>query len=355
MIKEHAMLPLLAKLIRYNKTKRRRNSNGSAIVTGTNQNYEMLSKLLQKFEEHTKFKLVIYEMVRTNKREQKKVQKYWQVFYTSFTDYLYNTQNCNDNYVGQNIKLLKAFLNWTAKDLGLIIGQEHKKFYVPHETIPIIVLEPQMLNFLIYSKDFTSTLSLSMNQIKDLFVFGCTVGLRYSDLKELKHHSVERIFGRHYLVTVSQKTRTPTKVMLPRYAVDIIEKYSDKKRKLLLPYPSIAQFNLKIKRLIEIAGWTHEVPKIRTKRGSPHEIKCINNKHYRYCDLVSSHCMRKTAITTLLRLGLNENLVRKISGHSPGSKAFYKYVELSQSYMDEEIGKAHDKLAAKFNHVDCNS
>ncbi|MEO6812421.1 MAG: hypothetical protein ABI172_00715 [Ginsengibacter sp.] len=54
--------------------------------------------------------------------------------------------------------------------------------------------------------------------------------------------------------------------------------------------------------------------------------------------------MRRTAITTLLLLGVEENMVRTISGHSPGSKEFYKYVALVQNYLNQQVIYAHDKL-----------
>jgi hypothetical protein len=54
--------------------------------------------------------------------------------------------------------------------------------------------------------------------------------------------------------------------------------------------------------------------------------------------------MRRTAITTLLILGVPENIVRKISGHAPGSKEFYKYIGLAQEYMNQEVCKAYQKL-----------
>ena len=62
--------------------------------------------------------------------------------------------------------------------------------------------------------------------------------------------------------------------------------------------------------------------------------------------MVSSHIMRKTAITTMLMLGMPENFVKKISGHAPNSKAFHRYVNFVQSYMDKEIDKVHEKLMA---------
>jgi len=54
--------------------------------------------------------------------------------------------------------------------------------------------------------------------------------------------------------------------------------------------------------------------------------------------------MRRTAITTLLILGMPEHLVRKISGHSNASKSFGRYVHYAQVYMDKEIEKVHNKL-----------
>ncbi|AXB56870.1 tyrosine-type recombinase/integrase [Flavobacterium fluviale] len=64
----------------------------------------------------------------------------------------------------------------------------------------------------------------------------------------------------------------------------------------------------------------------------------------RFCDKMSSHMMRRTAITTLLILGMPEHLVRKISGHSHASTFFNRYVHYAQAYMDKEIEKVHSKL-----------
>ena len=54
--------------------------------------------------------------------------------------------------------------------------------------------------------------------------------------------------------------------------------------------------------------------------------------------------MRRTAITTMLILGMPEHLVRNISGHTGNSSSFYRYVHFAQSYIDKEIEKVHDKL-----------
>ena len=57
--------------------------------------------------------------------------------------------------------------------------------------------------------------------------------------------------------------------------------------------------------------------------------------------------MRRTAITTLLCLGMPEQVVRKISGHSPMSKEFFRYVSIAQTYQDKETEKVFDLLKEK--------
>lgn len=45
-------------------------------------------------------------------------------------------------------------------------------------------------------------------------------------------------------------------------------------------------------------------------------------------DHISSHTMRRTAITTMLRLGMPEQLARKISGHAAHNKKFFRCMNL---------------------------
>jgi intergrase/recombinase len=97
--------------------------------------------------------------------------------------------------------------------------------------------------------------------------------------------------------------------------------------------------------LAELAGWTKDTGRQRKKRGA--NTKTItkgDNKPYRFCDLVSSHTMRRTAITTMLMFGMKEHVVKKISGHSENSKSFYRYVNLVQSYLDNEVDEVFNNL-----------
>lgn len=58
--------------------------------------------------------------------------------------------------------------------------------------------------------------------------------------------------------------------------------------------------------------------------------------------------MRRTAITTLLMLGVPEMMVRRISGHAGGSREFYRYVCIVQDYLSTEVKKAQQRLIDEF-------
>ena len=142
----------------------------------------------------------------------------------------------------------------------------------------------------------------------------------------------------------TSKTATQVKIPLPQYALDVIDKYKAKTGRFVLPRLANSNFNLNVKKLMEAAGWTYNLPKIRYRQGKPVELKNKQGNGFRFCDHITAHTMRRTAITTLLLLGVEENMVRTISGHSPGSKEFYKYVALVQNYLNQQVMNAHDKL-----------
>ena len=91
-----------------------------------------------------------------------------------------------------------------------------------------------------------------------------------------------------------------------------------------------------------MASFTEAIYVSREKQGIVKKITKKDNE--RFCDKMSSHMMRRTAITTLLILGMPEHLVRKISGHSHASGSFNRYVHYAQAFIDKEIDKVHDKL-----------
>lgn len=328
--------------------RRRKNiqRNGRPFSPGTVANYANLLLLLSEFNKSTSFLLRITPVNRLTARELNRERNYWKRFHRQFSEFLHRVRGQSDNTVGQNMKLLKSFMNYLKYDKGIPVGDFHKNFHVTSDDIPIVVLQPEQLDKLIYDKTFEQSLPDYLKRTKDIFVLGCTVALRVSDLLSLTRSNLEINGGRTYLAVRSRKTGERTRIALPDFAVRIIQKYKRHKT-TLLPRLSVARLNLNIKELAERAGWTHPITKVRLRQGKAVKVLKANGQPPRFCDLVTTHTMRRTAITTMLRFGMPELMVRRISGHKDGSKEFYKYVRFAQSYQDQETDRVFSRLAKR--------
>ncbi len=325
---------------------RRLKQDGKKLKSDSVLNYGYCLKLLQLFDTHRGTPVSIRPHPKYAKRLLSAEKKYWKKFYTEFTAFLYK-QDCYDNYVGSVIKCLRSFFNYLEQEKLLPVGRFHKDFFVVQQEIPVISLMPDQLHFLIHDKAFENNLPPHLKRAKDIFVMGCTVALRYNDLVGIGWHNIETKSGQSYLSVKSQKTDTITRIGLPPYIQSILQNYLHykKRRKTIFEPISLHRFNMNIRTIIEKAGYTEVVGKSRSKQGVAHQLLHPKTKKpYRFCDLVSSHVMRRTAVTTMLMNGVPEVVVKKISGHASNSKAFYRYVNLAQSFMDKEMGKHFEKM-----------
>jgi len=319
--------------------------DGTKIKTQSVDNYQYTYKLLRKFVEETGFEIKLFIVPHLTPKELKKAKEYWQQFYFKFTDFLYR-QGYYDNYVGFTIKNLRVFFNYMINEQHMQVGMFHKKFPVPKEDIQIVVFTPEQLNYLIYNEELESKLPKDLKVVKDIFVFGCTVALRICNLMSLKPFNLVKQGENTYLKVRSQKTATDTLIKLPDYAIQILSRYKNKQRNLLPAY-SVGHFNRQLKVLAGYIVNDEPMIKVRMKKGRPTMVYKDEKKrtHYTMADHITTHTMRRTAITTMLRLGMPEQLVRRISGHAPNSREFYKYVAFLQSYFDQETEKAFEKLS----------
>jgi len=339
------LLPLFQKFITASATGRRLTPSGKKLSKGAIIQYKCIYDILEEFERSQLLPAIRIKLVhRSSLRELQSEKLYWQRFFRRFTAWLYNEKKYFDQYVGAIAKVLRTFFNYLLNEKSLPVGNFHKHFIVPNQTITPIVLEPQQLSFLITDEEFHQSLPTFLQRTKDIFVFGCTVGLRYGDLMKLKKQDVQYAEKDTFVLLNTTKTATDVKIPLPRYAVDIVRKYERKAGRYVLPRLSGTNINLQLKMLIEKAGWTYNLPKIRCQQGKAVEMKSKKGTSFRFCDHITAHTMRRTAITTLLLLGVEETMVRRISGHAPGSKEFYKYVAVVQDYLNDKVKTAHQKL-----------
>ena len=330
---------------------RRLTASGKKITKGTIRSYQYTLQLLLEFEKKKATPLRIQLLHRASIRTIQKERNYWARFFTQFTTFLYKEKDYYDNYVGNIFKVIKTFFNYLETEKGFSVGKFHTSFKVPSQTTVPVVLKPEQLNYLITDIPFENQLNPCLKRGKDIFVFGCTVGLRVSDLMNLKKNSIVYTGNEVLLIIQTQKTGTTVKIPLPAYAVQIIERYKKMAGKYLLPRLSVTNINIQVKNLIEKAGWSHNLTKTINKQGKIVEIKNSNGSTWKFHQHITAHTMRRTAITTLLILGVPELVVRKISGHAAGSKEFYRYVSIAQDYLNDEVQTAYKKLINEYPYI----
>jgi hypothetical protein len=350
MAKKILLVPLVKKFIRDSVSGKRRMPNGQKLKHLSVANYFSALKLLLAFEEFRGHPIYLTINIQSNRKQIHRENDYFKKFFRDFSDFMFKQKNCYDNFVGAIFKVLKTCIRYHKYEKYTRILDCWEHFYIRKQDCRIIALLPEQFCFLILNTSFENSLSLRLRRFKDLFVFGCTAAMRYSDLFNLKVKDVEYRCGNYFLVFQTIKTNTPVCVKLPQFAIEIFKKNSKRKKpeQKLFRYLSMANFNKNIQRLAEKAGWIETIGKYRNKNGQTVEMKTALGRSFRFCDMLSSHTMRRTGITMLLMLGMPEYLVRKISGHSAHSKEFFRYVHVAESYITDEIDKVHQKLLALY-------
>lgn len=334
----------LQQFIKASSSGRRLTPTGKRITKGTIVSYVYAKRLIDEFENKNNCRLRIQLLHRASLRTLQREKNYWARFFIQFSNFLYKDKGYYDNYVTNVFKILKTFFNWLQQEKGYMTGNYHKSFRIPLQQTTPVVLMPEQLNFLITNKEFEQSLNPYLKRARDIFVFGCTVALRYSDLMKLKKTDIVCSGKETYLTLFTQKTGTEIRIPLPDYTLEIVHRYGRKAGKYILPRLSSTNLNLQIKKLIRTAGWDHTLPKYISSQGKMIQLKNEDSQTWQFYKHITAHTMRKTAITTLLIMGVPEIMVRKISGHAPGSKEFFKYVSIAQEYMNQEVKKAHEKL-----------
>jgi integrase len=137
---------------------------------------------------------------------------------------------------------LKTFLNY-AKRKGIEVNDGFKEFSIKKEKLEVIALSEIEFQKLV-NHDLSNNKRL--DQVRDIFVFSCATGYRYSDLEQLQRHHIKD----DEIRLVITKTKEPSIVPLNQYSRAILEKYSEH----LAPLPMISnqKLNKYIKELCEL-------------------------------------------------------------------------------------------------------
>ncbi len=217
------------------------------------------------------------------------------------------------NSIAKDIQVLKVFMG-EAADLGYTTNLQfkQKKFSVEREETDAVYLSEKELGNL-YKFDFSNNKKLE--NVRDLFVFGSWVGLRFSDFSNIKLENIVQIEGEDFIKMITTKTKELVIIPCNQVVLDIFKKYDSNRNKLPITI-SNQKFNDYIKEVCRVARLT--------EKG-----RLSNDVNLELWQCVSSHTARRSFATNYYLQGFPVIDLMKITGHRT-DKAFMRYIKVTK-------------------------
>ncbi|RLJ30836.1 site-specific recombinase XerD [Chryseobacterium sp. 7] len=266
--------------------------------------YNTLKKTILEFEKEKKYNV--------------NMQSFNLVFNDYFQNYLIEKEFLNST-INKYCKNLKAFLNWTYKR-GYHNTTDYKQFDLPSYETDKVVLTAEVIEKL-RTQNFKNELK---NCIRDIFILSCYTGLRYIDISLITKNDYDDKFLNLHI----KKTRENLTIPLLPQAKAILDAQFEHFGKMNVPPNQTC--NRILKDLFEEIEFTHTVKFTKHSGGNNIILEQPANK------FITVHYGRSFFITNSLTLGMNEELIRKITGHKD-YKSFKKYVNFSKEMVAENL------------------
>jgi len=236
--------------------------------------------------------------------------------------------------IAKNIAFVRWFLRWAANK-GYYQGTVHDTFKpklkgIDGNSKEIIYLSQDEIKQL-QEYQFKPN-EEALERVRDVFLFCCFTGLRYSDVAKLKRSDVKKGF----IKVVTQKTVDGLIIELNKHSQAILDKYKDVKfpDDKALPVISNEKMNEHLKRLGQVCGLEEPTRVVYFKGNVRHE------EVYPKWALLTTHCGRRTFVVTALQLGIPVEVIMRWTGHSsydamkPYAKIVDEVKEKSMSRFD---------------------
>lgn len=180
----------------------------------------------------------------------------------------------------------------------------------------------------------------TLDRVRDLFVFSCVTGLRYSDLAGLRREHIRN----NTIYKKSVKTGQLLEIPLNAISSFILEKYSDE----LLPLPEYSnqRANDYLKTLGRMAGINETI-----ERSREYGTETRSTIHKKY-ELMSLHMGRRTFASLTLEKGVASQDVMSLTGHKKFA-SFKRYMNISSKQKQKamsvwgEVSSDNNLKAAK--------
>ena len=251
-------------------------------------------------------------------------------FYEKLVDYLaleyvqkrrkQLTKGLKLNTIGKTIKQLRIFLKNRSKR-KVILPIDLDGFKILEEEADAIYLTEAEIQR-IYSLDLSKHPHLI--KYRDLLVFGCLTGLRFSDFSTIGPQDVRE----NKLYKKQEKSDHWVVVPLrPEAHVIFVHNF-----KRIIPRITNPDFNYYIKEVGKLASLDETIT-FSHKRGNK-DIVEVKPKY----EWITSHTCRRSFCTNEFLAGTPVKLIMKVSGHKKESD-FYRYIKISAEQAAMQIEK----------------
>jgi len=248
---------------------------------------------------------------------------------TEYVQYLREVREMRNSTIGKQLSFLKWFLRWSFKQ-GMHSNNAYDTFKpkLKDTQKKIIFLTWEELNRL---REFKiPPTKQALERVRDVFLFQCFTGLRYSDVFNLRRSDIK---GDHIEVT-TVKTSDSLIIELNDHSKAILEKYKDVEfeNDKALPVITNQKMNDYLKELAELAEINEPVRQTYYKGNE--RIDEVTPKYA----LLGTHARRRTFICNALALGIPPQVVMKWTGHSD-YKAMKPYIDIADDIKANAMSK----------------
>ena len=246
-----------------------------------------------------------------------------------YVGYLRDVKEMRNTTIGKQLSFLKWFLRWAFKK-GVHQNNAYDSYKPKLKSTQkkIIFLTWDELNRLREFKIPSNKQALE--RVRDVFLFQCFTGLRYSDVFNLRRSDIK---GDHIEVT-TVKTSDSLIIELNNHSKAILDKYKDVpfENDKVLPVITNQKMNDYLKELAELAGIDEPIRQTYYKGNE--RIDEVTPKYA----LLGTHAGRRTFICNALALGIPPQVVMKWTGHSD-YKAMKPYIDIADDIKANAMSK----------------
>jgi site-specific recombinase XerD len=243
-------------------------------------------------------------------------------FANQFLQYLMDRGLSDDSAFGA-LKKLRAVMKYAKKN-KIRVPEDYEDFPARSSHIEREFLTEEELTRL----EQTIMVDGFYMRQRDVFLFACYTGLRWSDLPQVKPGKIAKLGQETTVIKIIQtKTGQANPIPLSDLAKRIIDKYPDG-----LPLVAQQVYNRALKEICKLAGLTRAVTISRMYAGKRVDVEKS------LWQIVSSHTARHTFATLSLQRGMHVTNVQGLLGHgSISSTMIYTH-----NNLDDKVKAVRD-------------